>query len=106
MIVTFILDKDHNVIPCEDALTWAEWFKNAANRAVAQTPVGPLRVSTIFMGTNFCGIFGHDDAFFETAICGTMDSDGTRIVERYPTWAEAVAGHEKWVATTKRELNG
>lgn len=78
----------------EDVLEWARWFE-AADRQVANTvlPSG-VRVSTVFLGIDH-SFYGGKPILFETMIFGGM-YDGEQ--ERYSTWEEAEAGHEKAVA--------
>lgn len=100
MTITFILDEEHNVIPCKDVEKWTHWFANPANRRVAEAMVGRMYVSTVFLAIWSIG------GVFETAVFNAAEGYGPRIVERYDTWAEAEAGHRRWVQAATRELNG
>lgn len=81
------------------------WFRDPQNRWVRQTTVGPLRVSTIFLGVAAFEIEqdpvrGHVEMsfrFFETLVfyadtLKVWEIDHVR--ERYVTYEEAIAGHE------------
>lgn len=60
-------------------------------RTVGRDFVGDLEVSTVFLVAPH-GIFRRD--FFETAVI----SEGVfKVVQRYPTWREAKAGHAEAV---------
>jgi hypothetical protein len=111
----------HEVVPVRDAYLYnkqgmrigltrdadilKEWVDAwSVNRVVAQTVVGPMRVSTVFL------VIDHNQSLdpdalplvFETMI---FDSDGDdRYQERYSTWNEAEAGHAKAVALAEMLL--
>ena len=70
----------------------------SVSRVVAQTVVGPMHVSTVFL------VLDHNQSLdpdapplvFETMI---FDADGGDVYqERYSTWNEAEAGHARAVA--------
>jgi hypothetical protein len=74
-------------------LEWGRWFEDIRNRRVAETALGPVRVSTIFIGLDHS--FGDGPpVLFETMIFGG-DRDGEQW--RYCTWAEAELGHMELV---------
>lgn len=84
----YILD-GKTIVSC-DLLTWARWFERG-DRTVALTNAGAVRVSTVFLGMNHQ--FGEGPPLlFETMVFG---GERDERVERYATWAEAEAGHEK-----------
>ena len=86
----YILDGKTPVL-C-DLLTWARWFENS-DRRVASTEVGGVHISTVFLGLDHS--FGHGPPLlFETMVF--RDGDGEEQ-ERYSTWEEAEAGHERMV---------
>lgn len=76
-----------------DLMTWARWFEKA-ERHVAQTEIGDVRVSTVFLGLDHA-FGGGRPLLFETMIFGGSE-DG--YCERYETWDEAEAGHATAVA--------
>ena len=93
-------------VPEPDLLKWGRWF-GTANRHVAVTQVGGIRISTVFLGLdhNFSRFFGepgeHLPILFETMVFrGGEGGDG----ERYETWEQAEAGHKKWVARVRAEI--
>ena len=87
----YILD-GHQPVPCEDLLTWACWFESA-DRRVKLTEQGDVWVSTVFLGLDHG--FGDELILFETmAFVGRENVD----MDRYTTWAEAEAGHDRMVA--------
>lgn len=92
--IYYILGPDGRTpVPCPDPIEWARWFGAVGNRSVASTAVGVVRVSTVFLGLDHA-FAGGPPALFETMVFGgPLDQDG----ERYSTWAEAEAGHERWV---------
>lgn len=87
-------------VPCPDLLEWGEWFERCDSR-VAISECEAYKVSTVFTGVDLalgrCG----DPLLFETLV---FHRDG-RLgpVQRYSTWAEAVAGHERIRSMMARE---
>lgn len=84
-----------------DLMTWAKWFSDREKSIVKQTyipkdgdPKG-IMVSTVFLGIDHQ--YGEGEPLlFETMIFGINDNE---YQERYSTWEEAEAGHEKAIAT-------
>lgn len=79
-----------------DIIKWATWFEKS-KRIVKQNGLKILgqeiHASTVFLGIdhNFSG--AGEPLLFETMI---FDKDGDELYqERYSTWEEAEAGHEK-----------
>ena len=81
-------------VPVADLLEWASWFETA-DRHVARTDVGPLHVSTVFLGLDhsFSNFPDTTPILFETMIFGA-DTDGLdHYCDRYASWDEAERGH-------------
>ena len=97
----YILDNSHRAVACEDLPTWAKWFETA-DRIVAKTTVRDgLDVSTVFLGLDHA--FGDGPPLlFETMVF--HDGDG-REQDRYSTWDEAMAGHQRMVELMEREVS-
>ena len=77
--------------PVDDLKDWATSFEKD-NRRVAQTQVGDINVSTVFLGLNHG--WGGKILLFETM---AFDPKGDeKMCERYETWEEAERGH--WLA--------
>jgi hypothetical protein len=86
---TYIL-KGHKPVPVELEV-WSRWFATA-DRQVRDTARDDVRVSTVFMGIDHG--FGGPPVLFETMLF----VNGSSVdCERYATWDEAAAGHERWV---------
>lgn len=85
----------HEPVEEPDLLTWATWLENA-DRHVKLSIQGDVRVSTVFLGLdhNFGDLFGLPILFETMAFIG-HDSIAQ---DRYRTWAEAEAGHDRIVA--------
>ena len=87
-----------------DMLKWGIWFETA-NRIVAQTKIGQVKVSTVFLGMdhNFCG--NGLPILFETMIFGLpkIFGDGEPCV-RYSTIDEAKIGHNEAVDAVRTML--
>jgi len=83
----------HEIKKTEDIITWGNWMKNIRYH-VADEKVGDIRISTIFLGIAFNKL----PLLFETMVFGGP-LDRKQI--RYPTWAEAEAGHKDMVRKVK-----
>ena len=81
---------------CRDIDEWADYMASVDCR-VAETLVGPLLVSTIFLVLDHN--FGRGEPLiFETMIFGDLEDSYQR---RYCTWDEAEAGHNFAVAVAE-----
>jgi hypothetical protein len=87
---TYIL-KGHEPVPCPDIVWWGFWYETA-DRQVRDTARDDVRVSTVFLGIDHG--FGGRRELFETMLFVNGSSEDC---ERYSTWDEAEAGHERWV---------
>lgn len=76
---------------CGDLLRWARWMETA-DRHVAQTQIGDVWVSTVFIGLDH-NFFGGPPVLFETMAFVNQISAETLAFARYSTWEEAEAGH-------------
>ena len=97
----YVLGPNHEPIPCPDLRTWGLWLEHAdQDRIVAQTTLdGDVKVSTVFLGLDHS--FDHGPPLlFETMIFGGAE-DGYQ--DRYTTWTEAEAGHQRALAIAKGE---
>jgi len=87
----YILDGE-KAVPEPDLLKWATWYQTA-DRRVANNKIGEVRVSTVFLAVDHS--FGEGPPqLFETLV---FDGPLSDEMDRYATWAEAVAGHAKMV---------
>ena len=88
--------------PAANMEDWAIWF-GTTDRHVAETIIGDVRVSTVFLGLDHG--FGRNEPpiLFETMIFG---GEHDQYCERCSTWEEAEAMHAKAVALVKGELIG
>ena len=76
---------------CEDIIEWAKWYQDC-DRIVARDKKNGIRVSTVFLGIDHnCEETG-EPVLFETMIFG---GEHDEYQDRYSTWEEAEAGHEK-----------
>ena len=93
-------------VPCLSLLDWAKWLETA-DRRVARTEIGPLVVSTVFLGLDhrFVDSSG-DPLLFETMIFGEHeDGDWSESYqERTSTWGEAEEAHARAVALAEARL--
>jgi len=91
--IHYILDDDHNVVPCT-MMEWAKWFEdNCEERIVKKTTLDDGRlVSTVFLGLDH-NFGGGPMKVFETMIFVDNDYGTEDYCERYETWEQAEAGH-------------
>jgi len=87
-----------SVKPEDDLLRWAKWFETA-NRQVAVDEINGVTVSTVFLGIDHSWN-DQKPKLFETMIFGGQYDQEQ---ERYCTWHEAEAGHQRWLAKVKEE---
>jgi hypothetical protein len=89
----YILGADGEPVPCSDLRTWARWYETA-DRHVAETHFGDVRVSTVFLGLDhsFAEIIGEPrpPVLWESMVFGgPLDQEQRRYTSR----ADADAGH-------------
>jgi hypothetical protein len=101
-------------VPCPDFVEWAQWYEHA-DRRVARNRVGPIEVSTIFLGLDHG--WGGRRQLFETMAFGDKDTlielgSKKRLIrraldfqQRYATWEEAEEGHRKGIAWARSQLS-
>lgn len=88
----YILD-GQTPVKC-DLMTWARSMEGKKRHVALDSLSGGIRVSTVFLGLDHS--FGQGPPLlFETMIFGGPHD---QYQERYATWDEAAAGHEKAVA--------
>lgn len=84
--------RGHHPIPMEDLLEWGRWMETS-DRVVAQTKVGDVRISTVFLGVDH-SYEAVKPLLFETMVFeGKLDGE----MNRYCTWEEAEKGHQEMV---------
>lgn len=93
----WVLGPNHDVIPAT-MQGWATFFHDFKRRQVAETFVGDVRVSTVFLGIDHGFGMTDEPLVFETmAFKENRSSYDDLYCERYATWDEAIAGHEAMV---------
>lgn len=86
--MTHYILKDRKAVPA-DLMTWARMLESGESRNVANTMIGGIRVSTVFLGLDH-SFGGGPPLLFETMVFGgPLDQDQ----DRYTTWEQAEAGH-------------
>jgi hypothetical protein len=81
----------------EDLLEWARWYETADRHVAKDALPSGVKVSTVFLGLDH----RYDDGpplLFETMIFG---GEHDEYQERYSTWDEAFAGHQRALALAK-----
>lgn len=90
----YIENPDGTTEPAADPLAWEYWWAHA-DRRVAFDDCGPLgEASTVFLGCDHQWATGGPPLLYETMVFGGPLDGETR---RYPTRAEAAAGHAAMV---------
>jgi len=100
MIRYYILD-GREIKPTADLMEYAEWFENSTARFINQTMIGDIKVSTVFLGLDHSFGDGQTPILFETMVFGgPLDQQQ----DRYSTYDEAEAGHEKMCNLVRSRL--
>ena len=99
----WILD-GHTPVQVEDPLVWGVFFENMANRRVAETYVGSVQVSTVFLGIDHGIKQGGPPVLFETMIFGGDEWGIAEEQDRYTSLDRAIAGHARAVAGVRERL--
>lgn len=94
-ITYYVLDENHNLIPTNNILTWGRFFENIDKRRVAVKKLGPIHVSTVFLGIDHGFEPSSPPIVFETMVFDSFKHGD--YCRRYCTWAEAEAGHRETV---------
>jgi hypothetical protein len=91
-------------VPEPDLMKWAHWFEYA-DRHVASTRIGPIWISTVFLGLDHSFNFENDPrilpVLFETMIFRGGSGDDSF---RCGTWEEAEEQHREAVAMVRKEI--
>lgn len=98
MTTHYTLDEFHNPVAEADILTWAKWYESA-DRKVASSMVGDIRISTVFLGLDH-GFGDGPPILFETMVFGGTHD---QYQDRHCTWSEACDGHAMAVSMVKDE---
>jgi len=87
-------------VPVRDSMEWAKGFEGA-NRRVANTHIGGIHVSTVFLGLDHNFLFGDTPHLFETMI---FRGDKGEECFRCSSWEEAEKQHADAVALVRKEI--
>lgn len=90
MLGHYVLD-GHKAILCPDPMMWAKWYETADRRVAHTAITEDIYVSTVFLGLDHSYFAGSPVLFESMVFGGEQDGD----CQRYHTWDEAEAGHEK-----------
>lgn len=74
-----------------DIIKWAQWYEKANRHVKNDMLPGDIHVSTVFLAIDH-SYFGGTPQLFETMIFG---GEHNEYCERYATWEEAEAGHQR-----------
>jgi hypothetical protein len=90
----------HEVVAETDVHKWGQWMENHS-RIVSKTELADCEISTVFLGLDHQYGDGQP-LIFETMIFGDK---GDQYQERYSTWDEAVAGHDKACRLVQNDMS-
>lgn len=96
-MINYILDGEA-IVPCPDMREWGKWMKTD-KRFLWRTETAYALVSTVFLGNDRRFIGDGPPVVFETMIFGGGEFNQEQ--ERYTTYADAQAGHERWAAVVR-----
>ena len=95
--------KGREVVPEPDILAWARWFENGENRRIANTEIGGITISTIFLSLDI-GVGTEHPILFETMIFDQNFKSIDNYQQRYSTYEQAEQGHKKAVEKVRARL--
>lgn len=99
---TYTIGADRVPLPCFDTIEWGRWLHfNDAARNVGYAETEHYRVCKVFLGIDHNYGMRGDPVLFETLVMLPDDEYGA--MERYCSWAEAQAGHERIRSMLARE---
>ena len=88
-VTPYYILNGHDVEPVDDILVWGKMLENHEARHVAETEIGDVQVSTVFLGMNHNWGDGPPLLFQTMVFGGKLDLE----LEQYSTWDEAERGH-------------
>jgi hypothetical protein len=98
----YTIGADRVPVPCFDVIEWGTWHaNNLAACRIGDDRTEHYRVSTVFLALDHNHFRQDDPILFETMVFFTDGDYGA--MERYRTWAEAQAGHERIRSMLERE---
>jgi hypothetical protein len=106
MIKFFILEgPERRVVQARDAMEWARWF-DQNDRSVAQTRIGEIKISTVFLGVDHRFFSKGPPVVFETMAFDLRTGECLESLEfgRYASWDDAVVGHAMAVKRVEQRL--
>jgi len=101
----------HEVVPCESLEEWADWYestfkKDGPSRIVKRTEIGEATVSTVFLSIDYNFFNEGSPILFETMCFWSNNPELNGTQERYSTWEQAEAGHNRMVGLMKAAMGG
>lgn len=97
----YILDDNNNPVPCTDSEANDFMLNRREKKIIGRTEVNGHCVSTVFLCLDHSWMQGGRPVLFETLVFESPDIYSEINGERYHTYDEAVAGHQKWVDWVK-----
>ncbi len=95
----YYLNEDKTYRPAE-LMEWAEQFEHM-DRHVGNDMIEGKHVSTVWLGLDH-GFMGGEPLVFETMVFSEHEPRTDIYLDRYSTWDEAVAGHQKAIEWVKK----
>ena len=88
-------------VPCPELFAWGAWMQEA-DRRVGFDIVGPMHISTVFLGLDHNFTDRGPPILFETMI---FDGNEDSFQRRYSTWDQAEHGHRVAVRYARMKLH-
>ena len=93
----YILNKKREVVRAKNYAYWTQWMQDFDRRMVAQTNIGLVRISTVFLGIDHrMTEAAKDPIVFETMVFPKDGPMSEIDMKRCCTWAEAIEDHDQF----------
>lgn len=99
--MSFWILEDKKPVRVHNRITWTKWFDKIENCRVANTEVGEVSISTVFLGISH-SLPNDSPILFETMIFG---GEHNGFQNRYRTYAGAEYGHSKAVQVVLESID-
>lgn len=92
----YTLDANRNPVPCTDTIRWCQWMQTA-DRKVDLTVIGPVDVSTVFLGLDHSHGQGSPLLWETMTFSDDLNGPPQEQDRCSGTWADAQAMHDRMV---------
>lgn len=102
MAKNYILDENSQPVEEPSIIKWSQWFEDFEKRQTAETIIGSIRISTVFLGIDRNFSRNGPPVLWETMIFGGPNNG---YQNRYSNIEDALSGHELAVCIAKGEIS-